>query len=88
MKVTDAEMITLWILNSVNKRKKVEILDHQILKEVIKEEDGYNMAASFEEKYKELKIEGKREKTIEAQYVGSESLSRQRFQRSQSSGRS
>ena len=27
------------------------------------------MAASFEEKYNDLKIEGKREKTIEAHYI-------------------
>ena len=91
LKVTDAEMMTMWMLKVVKKRKKVETFEHQILRDVIKREEGDVMAANFEEKYKELKIEGKREKTIEAHYMGSESLSRQRYQnsqRSQSRGRS
>ena len=46
------------------------------------------MANKFEDKYKEWKIEGKREKTLDANYMGSESLSRLRYQSSQSRGRS
>ena len=46
------------------------------------------MANKFEDKYKECKIEGKREKTLDANYMGSESLSRLRYQSSQSRGRS
>ena len=41
------------------------------------------MANKFEDKYKEWKIEGKREKTLNANYMGSESLSRLRYQSSQ-----
>ena len=46
------------------------------------------MANKFEDEYKEWKIEGKREKTLDANYMGSESLSRLRYQSSQSRGRS
>ena len=69
LKVTDQELMTLWMLKMVKKRKKVEPFEHQILREVIKKEEGGNMANSFEDKYKELKIEGKREKTLDAHYM-------------------
>ena len=63
LKVTDQELMTLWMLKMVKKRKRVEPFEQQILREVIKKEEGENMADKFEEKYKELKIEGKRGKT-------------------------
>ena len=49
--MTDKEMLKM-----VKRRKKVELFEHQILREVIKNEEGGNMANSFEEKYKDLKI--------------------------------
>ena len=55
---------------------------------MIKKDEGENMAHVFEEKYKELKIVGKRERMLEAHYMGSESISRQRYARFQSRGRS
>ena len=42
------------------------------------------MADTFEEKYKELKIEGKKEKIIKAPYMGTESPSYQKFKGLQS----
>ena len=64
LKITDQEMMALWMFQ------------HQILREVIKKE-AHKMADIFEEKYKELKIEGKRKKTLESYHMGLESISRQ-----------
>lgn len=46
------------------------------------------MADEFEERCKELRIDRKEKKTLEAHYMGSESKWRQRYQISQSRGRS
>ena len=46
------------------------------------------MANKIEEGFKELKIEGKEEKTLNAQYMGTNSLPRFRYHRSQSNHRS
>ena len=62
MKVIDQELMVLWIFNVAKKRKRVEPFEQQILREVIKKEEGENMANSFEGRYKDLYIEGKREK--------------------------
>ncbi len=87
LKVTDEEMLTMWMLRTVKKRKKMETYEYHILRDVVKKEEGEAMSMRFEEKYKELKVEGKREKVVETHYMGSESLSRQRYQRSQSGDR-
>ena len=87
LKVTDEEMLTMWMLWTVKKRKKMETYEYHILRDVVKKEEGEAMSMRFEEKYKELKVEGKREKVVETHYMGSESLSRQRYQRSQSRDR-
>ena len=55
--------MTLWMLKTVKKRKRVEPFEHQILRKVIKKEEGEKMADVYEEKYKELKMEGKKERT-------------------------
>ena len=38
-KVTDQNMITLWMLKMVNKGKKVKPFEHQTLRNVIKKEE-------------------------------------------------
>ena len=50
------------MLKIVKKRKRVDPFKHQILRDVIRKGEAHEMTDVFEEKYKELKIEGKREK--------------------------
>ena len=57
LKVTDPEVMMLWMLRTVKKRKRVEPFKQQILREVIKKEEGRDMAEKFEDKYKGFKIE-------------------------------
>ena len=84
VKVINEEMFTMWMLRTVKKREKMETYEYHILRDVVKKEEGEAMSMRFEEKYKELKVEGKREKVVETHYMGSESLSGQRYQSSQS----
>ena len=62
----------------------MENFEYHILRYMIKKEEGDSMMMKFNDVYKEFKVEVKRDKTIEAHYMGSESLSRQRYQWSQS----
>ena len=57
LKVTDEEMLTMWMLQTVKKRKKMETYEYHILRDVVKKEEGKAMSMRFEETYKELKIE-------------------------------
>ena len=71
-KITDQELMMLQMLKTVKKRKRVEQFKHQILREVIKKEEGEKMADFFEENTKN-------ERTLEAHYMGLESISRKRY---------
>ena len=62
LKVTEEEETTLWMLKIIKEMKNVETFEYHMLREVIKQGKGSNMVDRFEEKYKELKVEGKREK--------------------------
>ena len=52
LKITDQEMMVLWMLKTGRKRKRVELFEHQILREVIKKEETHKIADVLEEKYK------------------------------------
>ena len=81
LKVTDQEIMTLQMLRIIKKRIKVEPFQQQIFREDIQKNKSGNMADTFEEKYKEIKIEGKKEKIIKAYYMEKENSSHQRIQR-------
>ena len=90
LKITDNEWTSTWMLRRIKKQKIMETFDYQVFRNVVKE-GGENVVENFEEKYKELKIEGKRKRVRETvytelenemYYMGSESKARKRYQKS------
>ena len=53
------EFDTLWMLEKMRKRRKIENFELQSQRNVVKE-GGPNIVSNFEKKFKEIKIEGKR----------------------------
>ena len=52
------EFDTVWLLEKMRKRRKIENFELQSLRNVVKE-GGPNIVSNFEKKFKEIKIEGK-----------------------------
>ena len=50
LKVTDSEMLTMWMLRVVKKQNKMENFEHQILRDVIKKEERDRMMMNFKDK--------------------------------------
>ena len=60
------------MLQKTKKRKSVEMFPYQALKDIVKV-GGENVVKNFGEKFRELKIEGSKRKTIEDLFMGTES---------------
>ena len=50
---------SVWMLEKMRKRRKMENFEIQSLRNVVKE-GGPNVVSNFEKKFKEIKVEGKR----------------------------
>ena len=61
------------------KRKSVETFQYQALRDVIKA-GGDTVVKNFGDKFRELKIEGSRKKTVETLCMGTKSGARRNFQ--------
>ena len=61
LKITENEWFSTWMLGRVKKRRRMEGFEYQALRNVINE-GGDDVIKNFEEKYRELKIEGSRKK--------------------------
>ena len=57
MKVTEDEWDAVWMLTIVKKRKKIDKFIFQALRDIVKQ-GGDDMIKKFEDKFKELRIEG------------------------------
>ena len=57
----------------------MEMFQYQALIDVVKA-GGETVVKNFEEKFRELKVEGLKKKTIEALFMGTESGARRNFQ--------
>ena len=79
LKMSDAEWFSIWMLETVKKRKTVEMFQYQSLWNVVKL-GGAEVIKNFGDKFKELKIEGVRTKVVDTLYMGSESEARKRYQ--------
>ena len=57
--MTFDEFHTVWILQKLKKRRKMESFELQTLREVVKE-NGQAVVQNFERKFKKIWVEGKR----------------------------
>ena len=57
--ITFDEFHTVWMLQKLKKRRKIENFELQSLREVVKA-NGPDVVKNFEEKFKEIRVEGKR----------------------------
>ena len=62
------EFDSVWMLEKMRKRRKMENFELQSLRNVVKE-GGKNVVENFEKKFKEIKIEGKRKASSSAMYT-------------------
>ena len=63
--MTFDEFHTIWMLQKLKKRRKMESFELQALREVAKE-NGQNVVQNFERKFKEIWVEGKRKSMKES----------------------
>jgi len=59
--MTEDEWVAVWMLNIVKRRKRLEKFVYQSLWDLVKV-GGDNIIGNFEEKFKELRVEGHRKK--------------------------
>ena len=59
LKMTFDEFHTVWMLQKLKKRKRIENFKIQALKEIVKT-SGEDVVENFEQKFKEICVEGKR----------------------------
>ena len=59
LKMSFDEFDSVWMLEKMRKRRKMESFELQSLRNVVKE-GGVNVVENFKNKFKEIKIEGKR----------------------------
>ena len=57
--MTFDEFHTVWMLQKLKKRRKMESFELQALREVVKE-NGQTVVQNFERKFKEIHVEGKK----------------------------
>ena len=57
LKMTEDEWVAVWMLEIVKKRKRLDKFIYQALRDVVKL-SGDNVIQNFEEKFKELRVEG------------------------------
>ena len=56
-------MVSVWILGIVKKRKRLDKFVYQSLRDIVKI-GGADVIKNFEDKFKELRVEGKSRETI------------------------
>ena len=59
LKMTEDKRVAVWMLGIVKKRKRLDKFVYQALWDVVKI-GGNNVVQNFEEKFKELRVEGNR----------------------------
>ena len=59
LRMTFNEFYSVWMLQKQKKRRKMENFELQALREIVKE-NGENVVHNFEQKFKEICVEGKR----------------------------
>ena len=59
LKMTFEEFLSVWMFGKIKKRKKMEGFEIQALREVVKE-NSQDVVQNFEQKFKEIHVEGKR----------------------------
>ena len=77
LKMTFDEFHSLWMLEKMKKRRKMENFEIQALRNVVKE-GGLDVVENFEKKFKEIKIEGKR-KSVSSSAMFTEQLPRTHY---------
>merc|ERR1712215_202287 len=71
LEITFDEFQTVWMLQKLKKRRKMENFELQTLREVVKE-NGPAVVENFEKKFKEIRVEGKRKSLKESATLYSE----------------
>ena len=59
LKMTEDEWVAVWMLGIVKRRKRLDQFVYQSLRDVVKA-GGDNVMKNFEEKFKEMRVEGHR----------------------------
>ena len=57
--MTEDEWVTVWMLGVIKKRKRLDKFVYQSLRDIVKV-GGDNVIKNFEDKFKELQVEGNR----------------------------
>ena len=70
MKITRDEWLVTWMLGRIKKRKRVDPHEIQTLRNVVKK-GGEKVVENFEDTFKEVRIEGKRQKVSVINYTES-----------------
>ena len=73
------EWKSVWMLQMTRKRKSVEMFQYQALRDIIKA-GGDTVMKNFGDKFRQLKVEGSRKKTVQTLFMGTESRARRNFQ--------
>ena len=97
LKITFDEFHSVWMLQKLKKRKRMENFEIQALREIVKT-NSEDVVENFEQKFKEIYVEGTstlftdklpstyyteaEQREIEAMYMGTESEARKRFNNS------
>ena len=68
LKMTHNEWIAVWMLGNVRKRRKINKYVYQALRNVVKE-GGVNILQNFENKFKEMRVEGCRKSAPSVMYT-------------------
>ena len=69
LNISNEEEKSVWMLQKARKRKSIEVFQYQQLRDVVKVE-GEDIVKNFGVKFRELKIEGSRKKSIETLSMG------------------
>merc|ERR1712240_134920 len=64
LKVSEDEWFSIWMLEELKKRKGMDTFQYQSLRNVIKK-GGDDLTMRFGDRFRELKVEGIREKAVE-----------------------
>ena len=73
LEITFDEFHTVWMLQKLKKRRKMENFELQTLREVVKV-NGPDVVKNFEEKFKEIRVEGKRKSLKDSTTLYTETL--------------
>ena len=69
LKITQDEWLAVWMMGRMRERKRIDGHELQALRDVVKK-GGDDILKDFEEKFKEVRVEGKRMKTFTVHYTG------------------